>query len=60
MKSKRASVLVATVTAAMMLVASAGAAFAALADNPHAGKSGNFKGSATPCKQAKPCPPGND
>jgi hypothetical protein len=54
MKSKRASVLVATVTAAMMLVASAGAA---LADNPHAGKSGNFKGSATPCKQANPCPP---
>jgi hypothetical protein len=53
MKSKRASVLVASVTAAMMVVASAGAA---LADNPHAGKSDNFKGSATPCKQAKPCP----
>lgn len=51
---KRARVLVATVTVAMMLFASAGAA---LADNPHAGKSGNFKGSATPCKQANPCPP---
>jgi hypothetical protein len=29
----------------------------AFADNPHAGKSGNFKGSATPCGQAQPCPP---
>jgi hypothetical protein len=54
---KHARVLIATVTAAMLMFASAGAA---LADNPHAGKSGNFKGSATPCKQAKPCPPGND
>jgi hypothetical protein len=31
---------------------------AALAQgNPHAGQSGKFKGSATPCGQAQPCPP---
>lgn len=33
---------------------------AALADNPHAGKSGHFKGSATPCKPSTNnpnCPP---
>ena len=47
-------VFLATVTAVTMLFASAGAA---LADKPHAGKSGNFKGSATPCGQAQPCPP---
>jgi hypothetical protein len=29
----------------------------AFAGNPHAGKSGNFKGSANPCFQANPCPP---
>jgi len=29
----------------------------AFADNPHAGNSGKFKGSATPCPQANPCPP---
>jgi len=33
----------------------AGAAFG---DNPHAGNSGHFKGSATPCPQNQPqCPP---
>jgi hypothetical protein len=51
---KHARVLIATVTAAMLMFASAGAA---LADNPHAGQSGKFKGSATPCGQANPCPP---
>jgi hypothetical protein len=29
----------------------------AFADNPHAGNSGKFKGSAQPCPQANPCPP---
>lgn len=32
----------------------------ALADNPHAGNSGHFKGSAVPCKQSENnpnCPP---
>jgi len=46
--------LLAAVTATALMVATAGAA---LADNPHAGQSGNFKGSATPCGQAQPCPP---
>jgi hypothetical protein len=48
------------VTAAIMaLTLSFGGAAAAFADNPHAGQSGKFKGSATPCKQgnAQKCPP---
>ena len=33
---------------------------AALADNPHAGNSGHFKGSAGPCPQnEQQCPPQN-
>ncbi len=31
---------------------------AAWADNPHAGNSGHFKGTATPCRQnERQCPP---
>jgi hypothetical protein len=43
----------------MALTMSVGGAAAAFADNPHAGQSGNFKGSANPCKQgnAQKCPP---
>jgi Spy/CpxP family protein refolding chaperone len=38
------------VTALMLaLTMSFGGAAAAFADNPHAGKSGHFKGSAKPC-----------
>ena len=44
---RRITLLVVTaLTAAAMTVGPAGAAFA---DNPHAGKSGHFKGSAKPC-----------
>ena len=51
---KRARML-AAVTATVMMVATAGAA---LADNPAAGNSGHFKGSAQPCPQNQPqCPP---
>jgi hypothetical protein len=33
----------------------------AFGDNPHAGNSGHFKGSATPCPQnQQQCPPQND
>ncbi len=48
------------ITAALMaLTMSFGGAAAAFADNPHAGASGKFKGSANPCKQgnAQKCPP---
>ena len=44
---RRITLLVVTaLTAAAMALGPAGAAFA---DNPHAGNSGHFKGSATPC-----------
>jgi hypothetical protein len=34
---------------------------AAMGDNPHAGKSGHFKGSSGPCPQnEQQCPPQND
>jgi Spy/CpxP family protein refolding chaperone len=48
------------ITALMLAVSmSFGGAAAAFADNPHAGHSGKFKGSAKPCKQgnAQKCPP---
>jgi Spy/CpxP family protein refolding chaperone len=45
------------VATATTLAAFAASTAAAVADNPHAGNSGNFKGSATPCGQAQPCPP---
>ena len=48
-------------TALMLaLTMSFGGAAAAFADNPHAGNSGHFKGSATPCKKGSNnphCPP---
>lgn len=44
------------ITLAGAFALSTGTAFAG---DPHAGKSGNFKGSATPCGQAQPCPPHN-
>jgi hypothetical protein len=43
-----------TLASAFALALPASTAFA---DNPHAGNSGKFKGSATPCGQANPCPP---
>jgi hypothetical protein len=44
---KRITLLV--VALMMALAMSFGGAGAAFADNPHAGKSGHFKGSAKPC-----------
>ena len=53
---KRISLLI---TALMLaLTMSFGGAAAAFADNPHAGKSGHFKGSAKQCDRDHPkCPP---
>jgi hypothetical protein len=53
---RRITLLVVTaLTAAAMTVGGAGAAFA---DNPHAGQSGHFKGSAKQCDRDHPkCPP---
>jgi len=49
------------VTALILALAmSFGEAAAAFADNPHAGGSGHFKGSATPCEKGSNnpnCPP---
>ena len=49
------------IAAALLVGALAAAApAAAVADNPHAGGSGHFKGSAGPCKQSETnpnCPP---
>jgi Spy/CpxP family protein refolding chaperone len=53
--------LKAIVATATTLAAFAVGSTAAFADNPHAGKSGHFKGSATPCPQyEQQCPPLND
>jgi Spy/CpxP family protein refolding chaperone len=53
--------IVLLITALMLAVAmSFGGAAAAFADNPHAGNSGHFKGSAKPCKKGSNnpnCPP---
>jgi Spy/CpxP family protein refolding chaperone len=46
---KRISLLI--VALMLALTMSFGGAAAAFADNPHAGKSGHFKGSAKPCKK---------
>ncbi len=48
------------VVALMMALAMSFGPVAAFADNPHAGGSGHFKGSATPCKKGSNnpnCPP---
>jgi Spy/CpxP family protein refolding chaperone len=45
---KRVSLLIA---ALMLALTMSFGSMAAFADNPHAGKSGHFKGSATPCKK---------
>jgi hypothetical protein len=47
--------LFALLVSGLLVLATAGAA---LADNPHAGQSGHFKGSANPCPQnQQQCPP---
>jgi hypothetical protein len=52
---------VAAITLAGAFAVSGVTAGAAFGDNPHAGKSGHFKGSATPCPQnEQQCPPQND
>ena len=46
------------VATATTLAAFAGSTAAAVADNPHAGNSGHFKGSSQPCPQnSQQCPP---
>jgi hypothetical protein len=47
----------AAITLASAFALSGVASGTAIAGNPHAGQSGNFKGSAGPCPQANPCPP---
>lgn len=52
--------LLVTATVMATAIVAGPTASAALADNPHAGKSGHFKGSAKPCKQGGnpvKCPP---
>ena len=52
--------IVLLITALMLAVAMSFGGAAAFADNPHAGGSGHFKGSATPCKKGSNnpnCPP---
>jgi hypothetical protein len=52
---------VAAITPASAFAVSGVTAAAAFGDNPHAGNSGHFKGSATPCPQNGPqCPPQSD
>ena len=54
---KRFTLLVAVAVLALVMAFGSVAAFA---DNPHAGNSGHFKGSATPCKKGSNnpnCPP---
>jgi hypothetical protein len=51
---------VAAVTLASAFALSEITAGAVFGDNPHAGNSGHFKGSAQPCPQNQPqCPPQN-
>ena len=54
---KRITLLIA---ALMMALSMSFGSVAAFADNPHAGNSGHFKGSAKPCKKGSnnpQCPP---
>ena len=56
-KMRRKVAAIALASAFALSGVTAGAAFG---DNPHAGKSGHFKGSATPCKNSDNnpnCPP---
>jgi hypothetical protein len=51
----------AAITLASAFAVSGVTASAAFGDNPHAGNSGHFKGSSTPCPQnQQQCPPQND
>ena len=55
---RRMTILVLALMMALMMAL--GGAAAAFTDNPHAGNSGHFKGSATPCKKGSNnpnCPP---